>query len=295
MKSDGFDLNNPVEKSITDALISKRFPHAVIFEGGSPSGRRQLAETAAAALICHTQTGFPCGSCSACKKAAANSHPDILIYSVEDKPKAFKVDTIREIRSKAYIVPNEADRKIFILENAHTMGAESQNALLKILEEPPAYVNFMLLCSSRSAFLPTVLSRATVFSLGQPLPDDSDALPRETVVEAAMGIARSCAALEEMEIVKAAAVFEKDPKLLRAALPAMQEIFAAALRIKYSAPEDNSEFGSAPQELAQKLSRRSLLALTEITDELEEAIRLNANHNLTVTALCTKLRSAVKN
>lgn len=295
MKSDGFDLNNPVEKSVSDALRSHRFPHAVIFEGGSPSGRMQLAETAAAALICQSQTGFPCGSCAACKKAAANSHPDILIYSVEDKPKAFKVDTVREIRSKAYIVPNEADRKIFILENAHTMGAEGQNALLKILEEPPAYVNFMLLCSSKSAFLPTVLSRSSVYSLGQALPDDDGAVPRETVVEAAMGIARACAALEEMEIVKAAAVFEKDQKLLRAALPVIQEIFAAALRIKYSAPEDNPEFGSAPQELAQKLSRRSLLALTEITDGLEEAVRLNANHNLMVTALCTKLRAAVKN
>lgn len=285
-----FDLNNSLEKSISAALHSKRFPHAAILEGGSVEDRMKLAQKIAAALVCSSGGTVPCGVCPNCRKAEASSHADILLYTVEDKPKAFKVDYVRDIRSKAYIVPNEADRKVFILENAHTMGVEGQNAILKILEEPPAYVNFVLLCSSKSGFLPTVLSRSAVYNLGQAYASE-DALPRETVVEAASAIAKAAVALDDIEIVKAAAVFEKDQKLLRAALPVIQEIFAATLRIKYSARDDD-EFGTLPGELAPRLSRRALLSLIDCTDSLMKSLQLNANHNLMVTALCTKLRKA---
>ncbi len=286
-----FDLNNPIEKSISAALHSKRFPHAAILEGSSVENRMRLAQKIAAALVCSSGGTVPCGVCPNCKKAQANSHADILLYTVEDKPKAFKVDYVRDIRSKAYIVPNEADRKVFILENSHTMGVEGQNAILKILEEPPAYVNFILLCSSKSGFLPTVLSRSVVYNLGQAYSSDSDDIPREKVIEAASGIAKAVVALNHMEIVKAAAVFEKDQKLLRASLPVIQEIFASALRKKYSVNDEN-EFGTLPDELAPRLSRRALLSLIDCTDSLMKSIQLNANHNLMVTALCTKLRKA---
>ncbi len=286
-----FDINNPLEKSISASLQCSRFPHAVIYEGSGVEERMALAKKTACALVCSSGGEVPCGVCPNCKKAMADSHADILIYSVEDKPKAFKVDIVREIRNKAHIVPNEADRKVFILENSHTMGVEGQNAILKILEEPPAYVNFILLCSSKSGFLPTVLSRATVYILGQAYSSESDELPREKVVSAASGVAKAVVDFNDMEIVKAASVFEKDQKLLRAALPVIQEIFAAALRIKYSADDGSADFGELPSELSSKLSRRSLLELIEASDSLMNSLKLNANHNLMVTALCTKLRS----
>ncbi len=294
MKIDKLNIENQVEKSLSAALNTRRFPHAVIYEGGTSEERMSLAMKTAAALVCSGGGEVPCLACRDCRKAAADSHADIHVYSVEDKPKAFKVDTVREIRAKAYIVPNEADRKVFILENAHTMGVEGQNAILKILEEPPQYVNFILLCSSKSGFLPTVLSRATVYNLGQTATQDAD-ISRETVVETARKIALASAAMNDFEIVKAAGVFEKDKKLLYAVLPVIQEIYAAALRIKYYAEEENTEFGETAKELAHKLSRNSLLALIESTDALMEAVRLNANHNLMVTAVCTKLRRAAVN
>ncbi len=291
MKITGFDINNPVEQALSVASGAGRLPHAIILEGSSAEERMKLAKKIAAALVCGEKQDAPCGTCPHCIKSAADSHADVLIYSVEDKPKAFKVDIVREIRSKAYIIPNEADRKVFILENAHTMGVEGQNAILKILEEPPSFVNFIMLCSSKSGFLPTVLSRATVYSLGENQAAGDESMPREKVVEAAKEIALASGALDKIEIVKSAGMFEKDAKLLRAALPVIQEIYSAALRIKYSAGEDNSEFGTVPQELASKLSSRALLKLVENTDELMKAVSLNANHNLTVTRLCTLLHS----
>lgn len=291
MKFKPFNTENSVEKSIFTALCTRRFPHAAILEGSSPEERMTLAKKIAASLVC-TGGEVPCGECADCIKAAADSHADILIYSVEDKPKAFKVDIVREIRSKAYIVPNEAQRKVFILENSHTMGVEGQNAILKILEEPPSYVNFILLCSSKSGFLATVLSRSVVYNLGQASSAEDESLPRDKIIEAAKGIAISLTSHTDYETVKAAAVFEKDAKLLRETLPVIQEIFASALRIKYDAAEEN-EFGNVPYELSQKLSRRSLLELIEATDAVIGSLKLNANHNLTVTALCTRFRRAV--
>ena len=291
MKITGFDINNPVEQALSVASGAGRLPHAIILEGSSAEERMKLAKKIAAALVCGEKTDAPCGVCPHCIKSAADSHADVLVYSVEDKPKAFKVDIVREIRNKAYIIPNEADRKVFILENSHTMGVEGQNAILKILEEPPSFVNFIMLCSSKSGFLPTVLSRATVYSLGENQAAGDDSMPREKVVEAAKEFALASGALDKIEIVKSAGMFEKDAKLLRATLPVIQEIYSDALRIKYSAGEEISEFGTVPQELASKLSSRALLKLVENTDELMNAISLNANHNLTVTRLCTLLHS----
>ena len=291
MKITGFDINNPVEQAVYVAMGAGRLPHAIILEGSSAEERMKLAKKIAAAIVCSETVDAPCGSCPHCIKSAADSHADVLIYSVEDKPKAFKVDIVREIRNKAYIIPNEADRKVFILENSHTMGVEGQNAILKILEEPPSFVNFIMLCSSKSGFLPTVLSRATVYSLGENLSAGDDSLPREKIIATAKEISLASAALDKIEIVKAAGIFEKDAKLLRATLPVIQEIFSAALRIKYSAGEANAEFGSVPEEIASKLSSRALLRLVEKTDDLMASIVLNANHNLTLTRLCTLLHS----
>ncbi len=295
MLTKGFDLNSSVEKTLSAAIHSKRFPHAVIIEGGSSEERMSLAKTTAAALVCSGGGVVPCFNCPDCRKAAADSHADILVYSVEDKPKAFKVDIVREIRNKSYIVPNEAARKVFILENSHTMGNEGQNAILKILEEPPAYINFILLCSSKSGFLPTVLSRATVYNLGETSSEGSKDIPWDDIAQAAKNIAVASAALDDIELIKAAAVFEKNPKLLKATLPVIQEIYAQTIRKKYSASDEETEFSETVSKIEPKLSRRALLSLIENTDTIMNSIRLNANHNLTVTALCTKLRKAVTN
>ena len=293
MKITAFDVNNPLEKTLMAMLASGRFPHAVILEGGNPAERLDIAKKIAAALVCsESKANAPCGICSHCKKAAADSHADIPFYTAEDKPRAFKVDAVRDIRNNAYIIPNEADKKVFILENAHTMGNEGQNAILKILEEPPSYVNFIMLCSTKSGFLPTVLSRATVFTIGEARNDADDEI-RAAAVEAASAVAEAVTSIDDFELVKAAAVFEKDAKLLKASLPVIQEIFAAALREKYGASDGDTEFGTLPAELAGKLSRRALPDLIDACDKLMASLRMNANHNLMLTALCTTLRKAV--
>lgn len=292
MELQPFDTTESVQQSLAAAVAAGRLPHAVILEGGTAQQRRALGETLAAALLCETPAQVPCGRCRHCRKCAAQSHPDLLFYTAEDRVGAFKVDTVRALRAQAYVLPNEADRKVFLLENAQAMGPSGQNALLKVLEEPPAFVNFILLCPSATALLETVRSRAAIYTIGAETPETDPAL-REAALQAALAVASAAAAPAEFEILKAAAVFEKDAKLLRAALPLLQAVFGAALREKYHAVPPEPAFGDVPAQLAAKLSRRVLALLTDRVQQLADAQAANANHTLTVTRLCTLLRSAV--
>ena len=104
--------------------------------------------------------------CAVCRNVMGANHPDVLYYETEKHTKDnFKIDTVRAIRDIAYIAPNQSEYKIFILAEADLMNQAAQNALLKILEEPPSYAIFILLCEKKSAFLETILSRCTVYRL----------------------------------------------------------------------------------------------------------------------------------
>ena len=128
----------------------------------------------------------PCGRCINCLKARSDSHPDIKIFEPDPKTNNFKVETVREIRSDAYIVANEADRKVYILKDAQNMLVPAQNALLKVLEEPPEGVCFLLLTDDKNVFLQTVLSRCAVFSQGGGRRVDSGVFEAARAVAAAV-------------------------------------------------------------------------------------------------------------
>ena len=106
---------------------------------------------------------MPCLSCAGCRKAEGGIHPDIV--RVGDDGKDISVAQVRALRADAYIRPNEAERKVYILENAQTMNASAQNAMLKLLEEGPAYAAFLLLTDNAAALLPTVRSRCEYLPL----------------------------------------------------------------------------------------------------------------------------------
>ena len=164
MKLTNFIGNEKVIDRLSKLMESGRFPHALIIEGEEGIGKKTLAKDIACALVCRGNDK-PCGECSQCKKAIAAIHPDISEYIPAGTANSFHVDTVRNIINDAYVQPNEADYKIYILANAHCMNQNAQNALLKILEEPPKYVVFILTTNSKSALLSTVLSRSVCVSL----------------------------------------------------------------------------------------------------------------------------------
>ena len=165
MGFESLQISEPLKKALSSSVNSGRFPHAAILEDEDGERLMQTAKTLAAALVCSGE-GKPCGRCINCLKALSDSHPDIKIFEPDPKTDNFRIETVRELRSDAYIVANEADRKVYILKDAQNMLVPAQNALLKVLEEPPEGVCFLLLTDDRNVFLQTVLSRCAVFSQG---------------------------------------------------------------------------------------------------------------------------------
>ncbi len=156
----GFDSllgNQRLKENVSAALHRGRISHFYLISGPEGSGKRTLARLLSAAILCRGEHR-PCFSCPACRKVMGNNHPDLI--TVEDpEHKNVAVKIVRQIREDMFILPNEADKKIYIF--SQELGIEGQNALLKILEEPPGYGVFMLLTDNPEKLLPTVRSRAT--------------------------------------------------------------------------------------------------------------------------------------
>ena len=281
------DINMSLGEDIYAALRSGRFPHSVIIEGSSHSKRLSLAKGIAQALVCSSDN-VPCGACSHCKKAAADIHPDIEIFT-EDKKGNFSADTARAVVNSVSIIPNEADSKVHILSVTGQMSPVSQNILLKSLEEPPSYAFFIIVCPSRADLLDTVISRSRVFSLGEQ-ENEPDEEAAQEALKTACSIAKAIVSDREFDIVREAAVFEKDKALFAAVLPVLSEIIVEAMKIKATG-EKSERFGGAADALAVRLTLARLDELEKQTRQLKYGFENNRNYNLLITRLCTLFRA----
>ena len=162
----GFDSllgNDRLKENLTASLARGRVSHFYLISGPAGSGKKTLTKLLAAAILC-TGTQKPCMACPHCRKVFAGTHPDFI--TVDDPEKKFvPVELVRDARADIFIQPNEAQKKIYLFPRAQDMLPPSQNALLKILEEPPSYGVFLLLTDNPEKLLPTIRSRCTELSL----------------------------------------------------------------------------------------------------------------------------------
>lgn len=147
----------------------QKLSHAYLITGESEAAGAE-ARRLAAAMLCSAPERRPCGLCRDCGKSLRGIHPDIItvMRPTDDKGKIRReiyVDQIREISQSAHILPNEARRKVYIVTDAGTMNPSAQNALLKLLEEPPDFVSFILVADSAAQLLETVRSRCVTINL----------------------------------------------------------------------------------------------------------------------------------
>ena len=159
--------NEALKERLTEGLRSGRLSHSYLLTGPEGSGKRTLARLLAAAMECRG-TPRPCGVCPACRKVLSGNHPDVITVDDPDH-KQVPVDCIRAARSELFIRPNEGEKKVLLIPRAGYMNPAAQNALLKVLEEPPSYGVFLLLAPSPEALLPTIRSRCAHLRLS-PLP-----------------------------------------------------------------------------------------------------------------------------
>lgn len=325
MKFLDFIGNNKIKEQLTFLHASNRLPHAIIIEGEEGLGKRTLAREIALNLFCRSEGERPCRSCPQCSKVLKGFHPDIYEYSAPGTPRSFHIATVREVREDIIMQPNEADYKVYILGNCQCMGIEAQNAILKILEEPPQYAIFILTTTTKSALLETVLSRSVVISLegvdakqGADYicqKDDSidfnDAYSAMSVWNGNIGKAFQslsdgklskissisndmCEALlmeNEYEMLKCCSVFDGDRATQLNVLTHLKTIFRDALF--FGSTEVLSGNEKIAKELSSRLNKKKLLRLIDACNSLNSLMQKNANNAIIITKICYELRRAI--
>lgn len=326
MRFDNIVGNEDVKALLSSYTARGQFPHALLIEGAVGSGRRTLARTLAAAAVCMSEgEQRPCGACPACHKALGGGHPDVEELGGDGAARSFHIATVRDLRDRAYVLPNEAPRRVMILCGADGMTPQAQNALLKILEEPPPRLLFILTCENRSLLLPTVQSRTVCVSmqgvseakalpwLREKLPMASETEMKEAlalydgclgrVMQALQGdslakvrtladtVANAVVAPQEWTLLSALAPLDqKDKTLTDDVLAALVLLFRDALA--YASGMRARAVSETAVSLAGQLPPRRLAALVETVQELQKTRRRNVNHTLLLTMISARLRAA---
>jgi DNA polymerase-3 subunit delta' len=136
-----------------------RIPNALLFYGPRGTGKKQAALFFAQACNCLTDNGRPCNICASCKKISAGMHPDIIFLGPAENKKLISISQIRDIGGIIASRANEAVFRMVCILHADLMNSQAQNALLKMLEEPPEHTFFILAVEQTAPLLPTILSR----------------------------------------------------------------------------------------------------------------------------------------
>ena len=162
------------------SLLSENpdLPHAYIIEGADGTGKHTLAIELAKALVCENRTNtgapaLPCNECRNCRNIARGACPDLIEIGTDGKA-SVGVEAIRDLRRDIHVYPNDLERKIYIISDAHTMTVQAQNALLLTLEEPPSYAFILLLCENSALMLETIKSRAPIIRMKPLSPEDTE-------------------------------------------------------------------------------------------------------------------------
>ncbi len=160
-----------IKDHLQNALRTGNISHAYILCGERGSGKEFVARVFSMALTCERGGDEPCQECHSCKQALSGNQPDIL-WVTHEKPNSIGVEDIRsQINGDILIRPYQSPWKVYIIRDAEWMTLRAQNALLKTLEEPPAYGVILILTSNLEALLPTVVSRCVTLTF-QPVPDN---------------------------------------------------------------------------------------------------------------------------
>ena len=243
MDMDALLGNARLKSVLAAAFAADRLSHCYLLAGPEGSGKHTLARILAAAMECTAGAKRPCGVCLQCRKVLDGVHPDVITVDDPDK-KIVTVELIRKARADVYIKPNEGRRKVYLIPRAADMNAAAQNALLKVIEEPPDYAAFLLLTDGAERLLPTIRSRSVPLLL-TPLSEAEglDALAKRRP--------------------------DRDPAAREAAWTRSEGWLGQALRLL----EAGESLAPETQSFAACFARRDRLGLTELLVPLERQKR----------------------
>lgn len=173
MSFEHFSGNEHIKTQLSRFIATNKILNSYIFSGVEGIGKTTLSDIFISQILCETpEKNGACRTCSACRQFFSKTHPDVIFLKKQKDKKTLGIDEIREqIIKQVYVKPFIASRKFFVIEEGDDLTQEAQNGLLKVLEEPPSYVTFIIHVTKKSMLLDTVLSRSCVLNL-RPVPKD---------------------------------------------------------------------------------------------------------------------------
>ena len=264
-----------IYKKIESLSVANALPHAVIFEGDT---QHEVSQYFAKCIVC-SGNNKPCNTCKDCIKSQKSIHPDIIELYPTGKAQNYPIDEIRRIKEDAYILPNEASKKVYIFNDVDNIATVSQNALLKILEEPPSSVVFVMNCKSKTHLLDTILSRATVFYVGESEQNDEEDL------STAFEIINTAVFESEMELLIKINPLQNDRELRLKTVLCIQ----SALRLLYKAKSGATVLDEHEQ-LLENLTMTKILQAIELAEEIRVATLRNKSVKITLARFCINLK-----
>lgn len=268
---------------LREAAAGDRLSHAMLFTG--PGDLLGAARYAAAALECQAPPGErPCGACLACRKVAADIHPDVITVR-DGEHREIAVEVVRSAVADAYICPNEGRRKVYLFPDCTLLTEKDQNVLLKIVEEGPPYAAFLFCAENGSAVLRTLRSRCVELRPGAGA-EDASGLP-----EAAEALCRRLGEGRPGAVAELAVELERK-KLSRedlaAALEGAWQAAAAALTGLYGRPAE-PETAELAGLLRRRLTRTQLADLIDALRRYRGACAYNIGPGHVLGALAAEL------
>lgn len=306
-----FCYNKRAQETLAAFVNGGRFPHALLLEGPEGSGRRTFAREIAAALFCRGEHK-PCGSCNQCRKVLEQNHPDVEYYGGDGSRRSFHIDTIRQLRQNAWLLPGEAPCRVCVLCGAENMTDQAQNALLKILEEPPEHTVFILTAENRAMLLPTILSRVQTIRLEPLTPaeilpvlrercPDQPGEKLEWAAETADTIGQALALLADESLQKHAQLAQRmlellcngsEYDLLTAVEPVSrkrEDLLEVCTQLRQLLTVELTRAASGGE---SRFSTRRITRMLEALDDLLPRVQQNGNTLLLSTLLALRLSQA---
>jgi DNA polymerase-3 subunit delta' len=311
-------------------LRSNDIPHALLFTGINGVGKRTAARIIAMTLNCRQQlppSDAPCGTCPSCRQIQSGKHPDVPL--IEPQANLLRIDRIRELLAALSMKPFSARHRVVIIADAQCMNPEAANALLKMLEEPPAHTLLILTASQKSDLLPTIVSRCRHIRFNPLIPRDLTALLKQDP-NADAGYAATAAMLsggsltrarqlamplwrQRREwVIRAAGLDRKDPQEAGCPDMALALAFAGQIAQKKDAVQDlldilktwirdlsilphhpdlviNSDRMAVLAEVRSRLNERQLLDMWQAVEKAQKDIAARANLRLTVDVMALSM------
>ena len=275
-------LQQDNENAVLELIRSGRLPHTIILEGGEKDERDSAALLLAAGAVCRAENP-PCLSCNPCRKVLDGIHPDVFRPEPSKNLKS-GILSLKDLRdsylSQMSVRPNEADCKVYLFCDADKLLREdSQNALLKTIEEPPQSLYFIFTVQSAKSLLLTVRSRAHIMTLHrEDVRDEDTEATADKLIDGVVS-------LYEYDLLHTLYTLS-DKARLEETLCVFTEKLRQALSFYSGVMTDDPSV----KKLTRKLDRRRVIALIEITNEAVNRLKTNVNIQLLTTWLSSQYR-----